>query len=130
MDASAQQGDTGTADPEIYRHGMHAHEFTAYFTVAPGAYDVRIHFAETREDTAPADRKMNITINGEVKARDLDIAETAGGFRKAYQTAFEQIRAQNGMIAIQFTGSKDANEAIAQAIEVCPVKGAEPAARH
>lgn len=43
----------GTQDAELYRHGAHAADFWADFTVGPGTYHATLKFAETRRIAAP-----------------------------------------------------------------------------
>ena len=42
----------GTPDPELYRYGVHAPDFTVNVTVGPGTYHVRLKFAETQYTAA------------------------------------------------------------------------------
>jgi len=108
----------GTSDPALYRYGMHAKEIVAIFTVAPGAYGVRLKFAETRE--APAHRRaFDIALNGERMVTALDVAATAGGMRRAADLVFRNVRARSGTIEIRLTGV-GAGEAMIQAAEVVP----------
>jgi hypothetical protein len=116
-----------TADPELYRYGAHAPEFTVDFTVGPGTYHARLKFAETRivksrNMTAP----LTIHINGKKVVANMDIAATAGGVNRAVDLVFNNLEPQHGIIDIRFSGS-DRGEAIVQAIEVAPGEGGEGA---
>ncbi len=115
----------GTRDPELYRYGAHAPDLTAFFTVAPGRYTVRLHFVETRQ-VRPEQRALDIEINGRSVARRLDLAATAGGMFRAAALAFRNVAAQSGTIAVRLKGC-DGAEAIIHAIEVLP--GAGPSGR-
>ncbi len=126
----------GTADPELYAYGMHGKDFTAYFTVAPGRYYVRVKLMETR-GLKPDRRKMNLEINAQPVVRDLDIAATAAsepagtvpggigttsGMNTAVDLVFNDISPKHGVIAVRFTGANGA-EAMVSAMEVGPEPG-------
>ncbi len=115
----------GTRDPELYRYGAHAPDLTAFFTVAPGRYSVRLRFVETRQ-VRPEQRALDIEINGRPVASRVDLAATAGGMYRAAVMTFPNIAAQSGTIAVRIRGC-DGAEAIIQAMEVIP--GALPAGR-
>lgn len=116
-----------TSDPEIYKYGMHAKEFTAYFTVKPGNYNVCIKLAESRIATVivpdqyvAKDKMMAISINAKSVINNFDIADKAGGLYRALDLKFNNIKSEHGIIAVTFKGKNDA-EAIAQAIEILPI---------
>lgn len=109
---------SGTKDPELYRYGAHAPDLTAFFTVAPGDYTVRLHFAEYRR-VPPDQRALNITINGEVVAERVDLAASAGGVNRALVLAYPGVRARSGTVAVRLKGHLGA-EAIVHAIEILP----------
>ena len=122
---------TGTKDPVLYQHGLHAKDFTAHFTVKPGAtYHVRIKLAESR-DLPAKERAMIVRVNGDLVAVNMDVETTAGGKAKAVDLVVNDVKPKNGVISVRFSGSwiKDAegkrvqNEAIAQAIEIGPGDG-------
>jgi hypothetical protein len=133
----------GTDDPVLYRHGMHGKDFTAYATVGPGEYHVRLKFMESRTDD-PTKRAMDILINGKPVVSDLDIAATAmgrpatvamigpsqlkvyEGLNRAVDLVFNDIQPEHGMIAVRFVG-KNGGEAIVSALEVGPGKGGDGA---
>jgi hypothetical protein len=106
----------GTADPTLYRHGIHAPEFTVFFTVGPGRYHLRLKLAETRRVDA-RDRAMDVWVNAERKLQGLDIAATAGGYARAADLVWDDIAPEHGMIALRLVGCAGA-EAIAQAVEI------------
>ena len=123
---------------------MHATNFTAYFTVGPGTYHVRIKLMETRW-AEPDKRAMNVEINGQLVVTNLDIIATAAGhpappsagapdthvlldgMNRAVDLVFDDISPKHGVIAVRFTGCKGA-EAVVSAIEVGPGPGGQGAA--
>jgi hypothetical protein len=116
----------GTTDPELYRYGIHGRDFTVYFTVGPGQYHVRLKFAETRR-TDPRLRAVTIHLNGREVATEMDVVATAGGFYRAADLVFSDVRPQNGVIALRFTCDAG-GQAMVQAIEVGPGDGGAGAA--
>ena len=61
-------------------------------------------------------------------AKDVDIAATAGGLGKAADLVFNDIKPENGVIAIRFW-HRTSGEAMVQAIEIGPGRcdpGAKP----
>jgi len=118
-----------TADPEIYRYGVHAPDFCVNLTVAPGEYLVRLHWADTPEtpwmeregkwETVP--RPTTVAINGRTVIENLSVRKEVGTF-KAYFRDFPNIRAQNGTIEIHFTSTSD-HDAMIQAVEIIPAGG-------
>ncbi len=111
----------GTRDPELYRRGVHGRDFTLYFTVGPGTYHVRLKLVETRE-VPPDERAMTVLINGREAFRNLDIAATAHGYRRATDLVVNDVRPVHGVVAVRFVG-RYGSEAIAQAVEVGPGDG-------
>ncbi|MCX7428630.1 MAG: malectin domain-containing carbohydrate-binding protein [Planctomycetia bacterium] len=109
----------GTADAEVYRYGLHASVFWVNVTVGPGSYRVTLKFAETRENVEPAKRAVTAAINGGQVVEAMDVAARAGGFRKALDLPFPDIRPKNGVIEIRFANGAG-GEAAVQAIEVVP----------
>jgi hypothetical protein len=119
----------GTPDPELYRYGVHLPELTVNSTVAPGTYHLRLKFAETQY-LGPNQRGITIYINGEKVAEGLDVWATAGGAKKAVDLVFNDIRPQNGVIALRLVGSKIGGcqtDAMLQALEVGPGDGGQGA---
>ena len=111
----------GTADPELYRYGVHGRDFTLYFTVGPGTYYARLKFAETRRVEA-RQRAVTVALNGRPALESVDLAATAGGYARATDLVLNGIEPLSGVIALRFTGSFG-GEAIAQAIEIGPGDG-------
>jgi len=114
----------GTPDPEIYRYGVHAPEFWANLTVAPGTYLVRLHWADTPETPwveregkwEAVSRPTTVLINGETVIENLNVRNDAGTF-KAYVREFPGVQPKNGIIELRFK-STPSHEAMIQAVEV------------
>lgn len=126
---------SGTSDPELYRYGIHGHEFWVNATVGPGKYHVRLKFAATRG----LDTRLNcfdILINGRRVVTKLDVAATAGGPNRALDLVFNDIAPRNGIIEVRFKAARVMDgdklfrgEAFVQALELGPGdggKGAQP----
>ena len=115
----------GTADPELYRYGVHARDFWVNLTVGPGRYRVRLKFAATRGlDT----RKncFDIRLNGQRVVERMDVGATAGGPDRAADLVFEGIEPHHGVIEIRLTAARGAapgGEAFLQALELGPGRG-------
>jgi len=112
---------THTPDPELYRYGVHAPDFTVHFTVGPGTYYARLKFAETRV-LEPSRRAMTLRINGQEVVTGLDLQATAGGYQRAVDLVFNGLQPVHGVISIRFTATYG-GEAMVQAIEVGPGPG-------
>ncbi len=108
----------GTADPELYRYGVHAPEFWVNLTVGPGVYRVCMKFAERRGPADQARRPMKIAINGQEVLEQLDVAEKAAGQYRPLDMTFEEIRPAHGVIEIRL--SAPVGEAILQSLELLP----------
>ena len=119
----------GTPDPELYRYGVHAPDFTVNITVGPGTYHVRLKLAETQYSGANQ-RGISIYINGQEVQQSLDVAATAGAANSATDLVYNDIRPQNGAIGIRLVGSKVEGcqrDAMLQALEVGPGAGGQGA---
>ncbi len=117
----APENVTGTADPGLYRHGVHAPEFWVNITVGPGVYSVGLRFAERRGLSDPSRRPMQVSINGQERIRRLDVAEQAGGLHRALDLRFDRIRPRNGIIEVRLAAP--GGDAMLQALEVWPQQG-------
>jgi hypothetical protein len=122
----------GTSDEEIYRYGVHAPEFWANLTVAPGSYKVRLHWADTPETPwveregdkwEPVSHPTTVLINGQTVIENLNVRKEAGTFH-AYTREFENIQPQNGVIELSFK-SLPGHEAMVQAVEIIPEGNAD-----
>lgn len=114
----------GTENPELYRYGLHGHDFWANLTVGPGKYDVRLAFANTR-DLDTTWNCFDIFINGKRVVEKLDVTATAGGKNKAFDLIFKNIAPSNGVVEVRFKGvlstdgdSTRRGEAFVQALEI------------
>jgi len=114
----------GTADPELYRYGIHGPDFTAYFTVAPTqTYHVRLQFCQPEAPAQPGENATSVEIQGKQVVSDMDIAATAGGLAKAVDLVFNDIRPEHGVIAMRFSHAGK-GAAMVQAIEIGPGRSA------
>ncbi len=114
----------GTPDAELYRYGVHGPDFTAYFTVAPQqSYHVTLKFCQSEQPEKAGGYATSVAIQGRRVVSDMDIAASAGGVAKAMAITFSDITPNHGVIAIRFT-NRDSADAMIQAIEIAPGKGA------
>jgi len=117
---------TNTPDPELYRYGAHATDFTVNFTVGPGTYHARLKFAANR-GLDPAMNTVDVLINGQQVVTNMDVDATAGGANRAVDLVFNGISPRNGIIEIRFASpgveTGGSGEAFVQAIEVGPGDG-------
>lgn len=117
-----------TADPELYRYGVHGKEFWVNLTVGPGKYYVTLKFADTPlhpflerdKDNNRVSHGAKVKINGKEVIDKILIPEAAGGIFRAVDKTFTDIEPQNGIIEVHLTGI-DEKEAMLQALEVGPM---------
>jgi hypothetical protein len=115
-----------TKDPELYRYGVRGWDFTACFTVNPQAtYHARVKLCQSDVPSEP--KKLATTIDIRRKTVAADIAATAGRPGKAVDLVFNNIRPENGAIAIRFW-NRFSGEVMIQAIEIRPGQS-EPGAK-
>jgi hypothetical protein len=119
----------GTADPELYRYGVHARDFWVNLTVGPGDYHVRLKFAAAR-GLEIRKNCFDIRINGRRVAERLDVTATAGGTHRAVDLVFNHLEPANGAIEVRLTAARVQDgetvargEAFLQALEVGPGRG-------
>jgi len=116
---------SGTADPELYRYGVHGRELIINVTVGPGTYHVRLKLAATRiADTRS--NFMDIDIAGSRVVSGLDVAATAGGANRAVDLVFNGITPRNGVVDVKLHGGPPDDpsaQAFVQAVEVGPGDG-------
>lgn len=118
-----------TDEPEIYRYGLHGDTFWANITVAPGAYNVVMHFASTPlHPFLEQDKEggwvryvQDVDLNGERVLEAMDVAAEAGGTFRAVRKEFKDVAPRNGIIEVVISGV-DGRPAVLQALEVIPVK--------
>ena len=78
-----------------------------FFDLTPGAdYGVRLHFAETYQNSA-GQRLFNVIINGTQVLTDFDIYAVAGGKNRAVVRSFTATADENGQVAVQYVGIVD-----------------------
>ncbi len=114
-----------TRDEDIYRYGIQGQEFWANITVGPGVYYVKMKFAETplhtflerKKDGGRLTHTINVKINGKEVIEKMNIEKEAGGIFKAVDRTISDVRPQNGIIDIHFSGADEYGATI-QAIEV------------
>ena len=114
----------GTADPELYRYGIHARDLWVNVTVGPGRYYARLKFAATRG----LDSRKNcfdVRINGQRLVERLEVAATAGGAGRAVDLVFNDLSPQRGILEVRLTAARVSEgtnsvhgEASLQALEV------------
>jgi hypothetical protein len=116
----------GTPDPQLYRYGVHAPEFTVNVTVGPGSYRVRLKLAAIR-GLDPQKNRLTVELNGRQVIDKLDVAAAAGGPNRAVDLTFDDVAPQNGVITLRLLGGDPARklpgEAFLQALAVTPGTG-------
>jgi Malectin domain len=123
--ASAVQHIWRTQDPIIYRSSRQG-DFTYNIPLKPGAYELRLHFAETfygPENSGgggEGNRTMTVRANGQTLLGDFDVLADAGDGRTAEVKVFPDISpAADGQLHLSFTGGKSGS-AMVSAIEILP----------
>ena len=119
----------GTADPELYRYGVHASDFWVNVTVGPGKYHARLKFAAARGHD-PCTNCFGISINGRCVVERFDVSAKAGGINRAVDMVFNDLEPHNGIIEVRLTGAERLeggktvrSEAFLQALEIGPGNG-------
>jgi len=114
-----------TQDPGIYRSSRQG-DFRYDIPLKPGAYELRLHFAETfygPEEIGgggEGSRILNVQANGKTLLRDLDVALDAGGSRTADVKVFTSISpSEDGNLHLSFS-SERGGIAMLSAIEILP----------
>jgi len=94
-----------TTAPRVYeteRYSMSGYTFT----LAPGSYTVRLHFAETYDGiTGAGERVFDVTINGETVLKDFDVYKEAGGSEKPVVKVLRGMQPTEGKITIGFVAN-------------------------
>jgi hypothetical protein len=109
---------------ELYREERYGH-FSYAVPVPPGTYTVNLHFAETfffpfaamTGCRGPGCRVFDVTCNGEVLLRDLDVFQAAGGAFRPLVRTFRGLQ-PNGQGKLLLSFSPSVNYAEVRAIEV------------
>lgn len=114
-----------TLDSEIYRVSRQG-DFTYDIPLKPGAYELRLHFAETffgPEELVgggETSRLMQVEANGKPLLETYDIYSNAGGARTADIRVFKDIApAKDGFLHLKFSSRPNA-KALLNAIEILP----------
>jgi hypothetical protein len=124
----------GTANPALYHAERYANRsafpngFSYDIPVAPGAYDVTLHFAETYPAiTGPGQRQFDVSVNGKKVLSNFDIFEVAGGLDRAVQETFRVLvpgGTGSRSVHIQFAPGLAQNPKVnAIAVKPAPVNG-------
>jgi hypothetical protein len=123
--ASSVQHIWRTQDPIIYRNSRQG-DFTYDIPLQPGAYELRLHFAETLYGPENAggggegSRTMTVAINGQTALHDFDVLADAGGERTAEVRVFHDISpASDGKLHLSFFSGKSGS-AMLSGVEILP----------
>jgi hypothetical protein len=114
-----------TLDPDIYRH-LRFGEFRYDIPLAPGPYELRLHFAETgladfisAESSGEGQRVFRISANGQRLLDFFDVVADAAGANVADVRVFRGVSpAQDGFLHLAFAPVR--GSAMLNAIEVLP----------
>ena len=113
----------GAAPEDVYhaeRYDACVYTFPMKLVAAPGAYMVRLHFAETKFEQ-PGQRKFHVDLNGKRVLTDFDIFAEAGGKDKAVVKEFPGIAPDaSGDIVVRLSNGA-ADKAKINGIEVLPM---------
>jgi len=114
-----------TQDPAIYRTSRQG-DFSYNIPLKKGAYELRLHFAETYYGPEEAggggegSRVMTISANGRELLTDFDVLADAGGDRTADVRVFTGIvPAKDGLLNLKFSSSAG-GVAMLSGIEISP----------
>jgi hypothetical protein len=115
-----------TLDPDIYRH-VRTGEFRYDIPLAPGSYELHLHFAETglsdsisAESSGEGQRLFRVTANGARILDAFDVVADAAGANTRDERVFRAISpAEDGLLHLGFASVKGA--AMLSGIEVLPV---------
>ncbi len=115
-----------TLDPDIYRH-IRAGEFRYDIPLAPGSYELHLHFAETgladfisAESSGEGQRLFRVTANGKRILDLFDVVADAAGANTSDERVFRDISpADDGFLHLSFASVRGA--AMLSGIEVLPV---------
>jgi len=120
---------SGSEDPELYRYGVHCHDFWVNVTVGPGKYFARLKFAAARGGQTPTN-SFAISVNGRSVEKNFDAAARGGGPNQAVDLVFNDITPLHGIIQVRLKAPEGSTnqEAFLQAIEVGPGDGGKGAA--
>jgi hypothetical protein len=113
-----------TRSPELFLPSREG-DFRYDIPLAPGVYELHLHFAEVLSEEADLDsggertRTFNVSLNGERILRSFDIVSDAGGLNIADERVFKDVSpAPDGFLHLEF--SSVFNKASVSGIEVVP----------
>ncbi|MBN9662565.1 MAG: hypothetical protein J0H49_30480 [Acidobacteria bacterium] len=114
-----------TLDPDIYRH-MRQGDFRYDIPLAPGRYELHLHFAETglsdlisAESSGEGQRVFQVSANGTRILNFFDVVADAAGANIADERIFRDITpAQDGLLHLSFAPQR--GTAMLSAIELLP----------
>jgi hypothetical protein len=114
-----------TLDPEIYRHSRQG-DFTYDIPLAPGIYELRLHFAENEYGPeghlggGEGSRLMKVTINGKPVLNSFDVVSDVSGSRTADVKVFADVSpAGDGKLHVGVS-SLHGGRGMLSAIEIVP----------
>jgi Malectin domain len=115
-----------TLDPDIYRH-LRTGDFRYDIPLAPGAYELHLHFAETgladfisAESSGEGQRVFRVSVNGKNVLRAFDVVADAAGANIADERVFRDISpAEDGYLHLGFSAMR--STAMLSGIEVLPI---------
>ncbi|MDX2151432.1 MAG: malectin domain-containing carbohydrate-binding protein [Bryobacteraceae bacterium] len=119
-----------TLDPDIYRHARQG-DFRYDIPLPPGAYELRLHFAETgladfisAESSGEGQRLFRVAANGRVLLDFFDVVADAAGPNIATQRVFRNVSpAEDGFLRLSFAPMR--GTAMVSGIELLPAAGAK-----
>ena len=90
----------GSDDPELYRYGVHCHDFWVNVTVGPGKYYARLKFAAVRGAETPTNG-FAVFVNGQPIVENFDVTTAGGGPNRAVDLLCNDISPLHGIIQIR-----------------------------
>ena len=96
----------GAANPDLYRHGIHAKEFMVNVTVGPGGYHVRLKFAADRSRDSFRGG-ITIAIYGKDVVRNMDVTATGRRTEPGHRPRIQRDRAAKWRDRHSFPGRRD-----------------------
>ena len=107
-----------TDKPGIYQTERYASELRYNVDLVNGEYFVYLHFAEIyRKAFEEGARVMDVFIEGDLVALNLDVYKAAGGANTAYILSVPNVIVDDGSLTIDFVGVEQ--NAKISAIEIC-----------
>lgn len=118
-----------TLDPDLYRR-LRVGDFRYDIPLAPGAYELHLHFAETglsdfisAESSGEGQRVFRVSANGKVLLDFFDIVADAAGTNIATERIFRNISpGEDGLLHLAFSPLR--GSAMVNAIELHPLTSA------